>query len=249
MGITADGIARELLSIQNSTNFCKAQELPLLPLATTAKLGVLRLAERLVGSSWLGSYPLWDCQAMSVAILPFLGTMLDEVSAVAINTIDNHAALIAVTVQPDTYADTTISPNVTDPFGNDYTCKICKQELWNMYYQCEGCLNLLQQDFLICYQCYNHVKHLGFHDTSDKLKTIIEVTNKVHFGRMETDERCSACSKSRSKKPAKCNHCKKCYNHQCHCHSQMTLHYRFYLPKNLADIYARLRAICTQKDG
>ena len=41
-----------------------------------------------------------------------------------------------------------------DPFGNDYTCKICDRELANTYFHCEGCEELIKKDYNICEECF-----------------------------------------------------------------------------------------------
>jgi hypothetical protein len=37
-----------------------------------------------------------------------------------------------------------------DPYGNDFICKICSDELSNIYMHCDGCENILSKDFNIC---------------------------------------------------------------------------------------------------
>jgi hypothetical protein len=46
-----------------------------------------------------------------------------------------------------------------DPFGSDYSCKVCLQELANIYLHCNGCENLLQKDFNICPECHEDGKY------------------------------------------------------------------------------------------
>ena len=40
-----------------------------------------------------------------------------------------------------------------DPFGNDFFCALCHQELGNTYMHCSGCEDLLRKDFNICAAC------------------------------------------------------------------------------------------------
>ena len=42
-----------------------------------------------------------------------------------------------------------------DPFGNDFFCSLCFQELGNIYMHCEGCEELLQKDYNLCVGCYS----------------------------------------------------------------------------------------------
>ena len=42
-----------------------------------------------------------------------------------------------------------------DPFGDDYFCTLCHQELGNTYMHCSGCEALLAKDFNICVQCHS----------------------------------------------------------------------------------------------
>lgn len=46
-----------------------------------------------------------------------------------------------------------------DPFGNDFFCMLCHQELGNAYIHCDGCEVILQKDFNICISCHS-VKEL-----------------------------------------------------------------------------------------
>jgi len=58
--------------------------------------------------------------------------------------------LIAST--PDSRRDPQTNP--LDPYGSDYTCKICGGELSNVYFHCDGCERLLGKDFNICRGCH-----------------------------------------------------------------------------------------------
>jgi predicted amidophosphoribosyltransferase len=44
---------------------------------------------------------------------------------------------------------------LVDPFGNDFFCVSCHQELGNAYMHCNGCEDLLQKDYNICITCHS----------------------------------------------------------------------------------------------
>lgn len=48
-----------------------------------------------------------------------------------------------------------------DPYGDsDFACKLCRKELSNVYYHCDGCELLLSKDFNICKECYTEKKYM-----------------------------------------------------------------------------------------
>lgn len=59
---------------------------------------------------------------------------------------------VIVRKEPD--SDNGIS--TVDPFGNDFFCFLCHQELANAYMHCNGCEELLQKDFNICLACHSN---------------------------------------------------------------------------------------------
>lgn len=62
-------------------------------------------------------------------------------------------------VVPPVDADDDPAYRSTDPFGNDYFCKLCSHELANAYFHCQGCEEMLQMDFNICAYCFAEEKY------------------------------------------------------------------------------------------
>eukprot|EP00554_Chaetoceros_debilis_P012240 CAMPEP_0194110982 /NCGR_PEP_ID=MMETSP0150-20130528/10091_1 /TAXON_ID=122233 /ORGANISM="Chaetoceros debilis, Strain MM31A-1" /LENGTH=1306 /DNA_ID=CAMNT_0038800289 /DNA_START=328 /DNA_END=4248 /DNA_ORIENTATION=+ len=89
-------------------------------------------------------------------IFPTLkGILQDQISEIHEKTeISKTDPFVEVVFLPDAKKD---PQKVTiDPFGNDFFCKICQQELSNIYMHCEGCESLLQKDFNICTGCHGN---------------------------------------------------------------------------------------------
>jgi hypothetical protein len=122
---------------------------------------------------------------------------------------DIHRGIrLKLSTKPDAFHDPLTYP--TDPYGCDYFCKICNQELSNSYFHCNGCEVILNRDFNICSQCYSeerYLKKIQTHPTSNKWYSDVNHvgdtrnSNKsrgcpCHAGicRLCTDGYCKACS-------------------------------------------------------
>ncbi len=68
---------------------------------------------------------------------------------------DNSHLKISIAKNPDSWENPQIFS--VDPYGNDFFCKLCSDELSNVYMHCDGCENILNKDFNICvryeYKC------------------------------------------------------------------------------------------------
>ena len=78
-----------------------------------------------------------------------------------------------------------------DPFGNDYTCKICDRELTNTYFHCEGCEELLLKDYNICDECFTADRFKCNTNMNDE-KLFDWATNIHHIGEV-SKKRCESC--------------------------------------------------------
>ncbi len=58
----------------------------------------------------------------------------------------------------DAMSDSTRNPQIStvDPFGNDFFCGLCNQELGNVYLHCDGCEQILKKDFNSCVSCHKN---------------------------------------------------------------------------------------------
>ena len=224
IGISADGINRELSSTLECASLCREYhtskslaipETALLKLAST-------LPQKIDEQS--RERPLFDGPAMArlewrptyMEICRGILSSLRHVVNRECKTLDCH---VEVDTCPDSCSD--YFNRTVDPFGNDYFCKLCDQELSNTYFHCEGCETLLGKDFNICSQCLvenkflqNKVMHQG--------KANRMATNFHHVGKTSTECKCR-------KSANKCSECKKCmFCSCCTCHTSFKKRFRFF---------------------
>jgi hypothetical protein len=123
--------------------------------------------------------------------------------------------------KPDTDHDPMSYP--IDPYGSDYFCMVCNQELSNSYFHCNGCEVILNRDFNICSKCYSEEKFLAriqVHPTSNKWYTDVNhMGNCVKFS-MSRGCPCHA-GLCRACPDAFCKAC------SCRCHKVFTNQFRF----------------------
>jgi hypothetical protein len=60
---------------------------------------------------------------------------------------ENHQK-ISISKRPDSWENPQVFS--VDPYGNDFFCKLCSDELSNIYMHCDGCESILNKDFNIC---------------------------------------------------------------------------------------------------
>jgi hypothetical protein len=81
---------------------------------------------------------------------------------------------------PDSHENPALCP--LDPYGDsDFDCKICRKELSNVYYHCDGCEILLSKDFNICQDCYKEKKFMAriqMHPSNEKRHATLNHTGK-----------------------------------------------------------------------
>ncbi|GFH56627.1 hypothetical protein CTEN210_13103 [Chaetoceros tenuissimus] len=135
---------------------------------------------------------------------------------------DQHRKLI---IKPNADAHEKITS--IDPFGNDFFCSLCFQELGNIYMHCEGCEELLQKDYNLCAGCYSDEGRflsgfqmnafLSIEKIQGRRTDYNHYPDKKHF---------------RSNCPCKngpmCRRCRLRTCCSCRCHAEYSLHYRFY---------------------
>jgi hypothetical protein len=108
----------------------------------------------------------------------------------------------------------------TDPFGNDYYCKICHIELSNIYLHCDGCEDILNRDYNICSICYENQLYMNIHGNPSKSEAW---TNVTHVGISSR----SCTGHKNSRQVPCCSKCSQCCACSCECHTAFTLCYRF----------------------
>lgn len=82
-----------------------------------------------------------------------IGEQIEMIDA-KINESNSDKPYRHVVVKNEPDSDNGVS--TVDPFGNDFFCFLCHQELGNAYMHCNGCEELLQKDFNICLACHSN---------------------------------------------------------------------------------------------
>ncbi|KAL9189365.1 hypothetical protein ACHAXT_009040 [Thalassiosira profunda] len=119
-----------------------------------------------------------------------------------------------------------------------FVCKLCKEELSNVYMHCDGCEKLLNKDFNICSSCHREERY--------KVKVLMHPFNKKphsihnHTGNPQKDSQGPRCP-CKNGKP--CVHCDFCTGCSCRCHQRFTFHYRFMDLQAELDVLAQAESI------
>jgi len=142
---------------------------------------------------------------------------------------------VTISKRPNTHENPSSFP--VDPYGNnDFFCKLCNQELSNVYFHCDGCEQLLSKDFNICRKCHAEkmfCQTIQMHPSNPKRHSTLN-----HTGRMNYD-RGSRCPCRNG--PA-CKICHFCSGCSCRCHTWFTLHYRLFNKDEETALLARVEA-------
>ena len=75
---------------------------------------------------------------------------VDKASGVVTGKVRDGPRL-SIAQQPDSWENPQYFS--VDPYGDDFFCKLCSDELSNVYMHCEGCEKILNKDFNICVRC------------------------------------------------------------------------------------------------
>ena len=168
-GVTSEGINREVSSILECARLNRRHSLQSLAIPETALLFLakenttkyLLTAEIGAASSLIalaqqspecdnGFVP--DAKTVLRGILPSLQYITHR-HAFATKTSgllekrSNCAERISISLKPNTWENPDLF--ALDPYGNDFFCKLCFEELSNAYMHCDGCERLLSKDFNI----------------------------------------------------------------------------------------------------
>jgi hypothetical protein len=233
IGITADGINRELASTVESAAFCrKYTTCKSLAIPETA---ILRMADSVpqdfthhntLQHAYLGSndneYKL-SWREIVRGILPSLRYIMGRDSTYC----DVRSSKIIVNDIPDTHANN--SQHGIDPYGNDYFCRICSHELANTYFHCHGCEVLLAKDYNICIDCHKE----GAYAINVAMHNWNSTTMACHFHHVGKPKRQCLYKSEHNMKCAKCSKCLYC---TCTCHTVFERRYRFYSNERQRDI-------------
>jgi len=168
-------------------------------------------------------------------ILPSLKRIVDQDRAAQGDQSEGISPEITPTLRdkPDSHCDPLA---VTfDPYGSDYFCKLCRKELSNSYFHCDGCEELLSRDFNICTSCYKEEKFKTFvrmHPKDSSRKSDINhLPAENNLSSKACNSRQGSCRVCRERK--NCSLCKHC---SCDCHERFTMHFRFMSPEQLTEL-------------
>jgi len=245
-GVTASGINREVLSvletaILNSKKRKMSLAIPEMALLQMAKfvppIKATSLTHPIGTRGMVGflenDHSIQRCnEASSIrnlcrGILPGLRHVVKEhISAMELASQKackswGRGKRVTISKRPNTHENPNTFP--VDPYGNnDFFCKLCNQELSNVYFHCDGCEQLLSKDFNICRKCHSgkeFMKTIQMHPSNPKRHSTIN-----HTGDMTMD-RTNRCPCKNGPACKTCNYCLGC---SCRCHTWFTLHYRLF---------------------
>merc|ERR1711862_31189 len=104
---------------------------------------------------------------------------------VSANRTEKRGERVTLAKRPNSHENPQKFP--VDPYGNsDFMCKLCSQELSNIYFHCDGCEQLLSKDFNICIQCYSEKTYMinyQMHPMNPKRHSTINHTGGFHYDR------------------------------------------------------------------
>jgi hypothetical protein len=176
-GVTAGGINEEVSTVLEGTILNKKKlvrslaipELCLLQMATFVpgkaeevpdEQSFLRNFELENQKKWLYEPPI---DIVCQGILPGLEFVVEKYQRC--HCVANDSLVRGEQLNVALIGDKVENPEVAllDPYGSeDFDCKICRMELSNVYFHCDGCEVLLNKDFNICQDCYSQKKFMIF---------------------------------------------------------------------------------------
>ena len=218
-GVTSEGINREVSSILECARLNQRHKLQSLAIPEVALLFLAEsfTAEHDQQTTGDSSFP--DTKTVLRGILPGLSYVVHRHASAVLSS--RRKRKVAINSRPNAEEDP--SQYGIDPYGNgDFLCRICMEELSNVYMHCDGCENLLKKDFNICVACHSEGGYKisrQMHPFDSKRVSTLNHTGNMKLNRSNT--RCPC------KNGIVCIHCEFCTGCSCKCHQNFTLHYRF----------------------
>ena len=220
MGSDAIGINRQVASIIECAGLCRKEGRKSRSLAIP-EVCVLKLAAVIAGhrddtsdcmvEDWNNFCVRPTLKEVAAGILPSLRYIVERDTSVVYGT-----GMTAV--EPDVE-----NPKWSlEPYGNEYFCMVCDQELSNTYFHCDGCAKIRFKDFIICVQCYADGRYYRKETYDDGPSDLVHAGG--HHGNAAFDEcdcnegpcvRCFVVDDGGSEK----GRCKGC---SCTCHHKFT---------------------------
>lgn len=154
MGISAKGINREMSATLECATLCRSTGAKPLAIPETA---ILKLAQKLATRKNL--FPTAEAEAKNVCV-PLEQDILKGILPCLRYVISRQTRATEHTLTKTDTSQFLEDEFSFDPKGSDYYCKICSAEIANEYYQCQGCFELLDKEFNICFDCHSDKKYL-----------------------------------------------------------------------------------------
>merc|ERR1712023_55616 len=170
-GVTSAGINKEICTVLegaslNRKNNVTSLAIPELALLQMAKTVPSRSLNEMSSLSFLGDlekkkkqHLVYESPKEEICrgIYPGLSIVVRQhVNALNVEESKSkeRGKRLSIAKIPDTQENPATCP--LDPYGDsDFACKLCRKELSNVYYHCDGCEKLLSKDFNICQGCYS----------------------------------------------------------------------------------------------
>jgi len=260
-GVTPAGISREVCSVLEATilnkrNGVTSLAIPEMSLFQMARRVPARPAEYEHNSSFLRKLPNNKLQHSLYApskellcqgILPGLRFVVDQhLITMNVGAVDSNERFkrLSIAEIPDTQCNP--AESALDPYGDsDFDCKICRVELSNVYYHCDGCEKLLSKDFNICHECYTEKRFAIYHQmhpTNPKKHATLNHTGNNKFDRQK---------KCPCKNGPACGFCSFCLGCSCRCHTWFTVNTRLFPLKEEEKLFDKVKNLAegsTQTD-
>lgn len=228
-GVTESGIRREVAAAMscaalNQINGVKSLGIP--------EAALLHTARSICNSSRSadGKYqpaPEVICRGILQGLRIVIGQHAAAMTCARGNVIDNdsNGRDDKFEIQDKSDADQNPYTSMINAYGSsDYTCRVCSSELSNVYCHCNGCDGLMGKDFNICVGCHDLRKYRS-DVTMDENCPVLHSAHH-HTGGFRW--RVKGCDCVESAESGLCLICNKCPRCACLCHSNFSLHYRFF---------------------
>ncbi len=247
-GVTEAGIHREVSTAMecaalNRINGVQSLGIP--------EASLLQTAKYIRGAMVAGPRQYPPPEVICRGILPSLRMVVDNEMSALVGARTRCRAEVGKSNNDDPFNDMDKSDACADPlnaeidpYGNeDYTCKICSKELANVYCHCNGCDTMLGKDFNICVDCHEQKKHridvmMG---RCERLQS-----SHHHTGSFGTGKSCTCQEQTKTKKCFKCQRCACCW---CKCHSDFSVHCRFFDEQAASTLVSKVEGMGKKPDN
>ena len=261
MGLSAEGINREIANTIEWANHCKYTQGKSLAIPETVvyKLATLLPVNEsaLGGGNLLGSTkeeapgrervgPSW--RNIASGILPSLRYLVDR--EITYGTIDPKKSTgkrglqkkVCTALIPDSHQDNRGENSAVNAYDqSNYYCERCACELSNLYFSCDGCSLLLDETFNLCPDCYNSEEYK--HDVPMRWVETDDYPKKTDLHHVTPGGLVDVRGKPKEQDNNNVRLCYKCnrkVENECRCHEMFSKKLRFYTVDRLREMVAHV---------